>query len=150
MVVGPVSVPERVDRSQMVVQLGSNQISQVEDQRWAESLRSAIPRVVSSNLSRQLHGASVSVSSDGAADPQAKYKVAIDILRFDSRLGDAIMLEARWRIQTAGAAPQTGNTLLREPTGGAGYDNIAAAHGRALASMSQQIAKVISTTDGSR
>lgn len=148
--IGPVSVPERVDRAQIVLQQGSNQVKQIEDQRWAESLRVAIPRVLSVNLGRLLPGANVTASSDGTADGKAKYKIAVDILRFDSRLGDAIVLEARWRIQAVGATPQIGATLLREGVRGAGYEDIAAAHGRALAGLSQQLAAAIVALDAAR
>lgn len=141
--VGAVTLPEAVDRAQMVVRVGSNQVDQVEDQRWAESLRFAIPRVVSSDLGRYLPGATVSVRSDAAIEGVAKYRVAIDVLRFESRLADGITLEARWRIQGPGNISRSAVANLVEPAGGATYEALAAAHGRALATLSGQIAKTL-------
>ena len=148
--IGPVTLPEAVDRAQMVVRVGSNQVLQVEERRWAETLRFAIPRVVSSDIGRYLPGATVSVRADSAVEPQAKYRVAIDVLRFDSRLADGITLEARWRIQGGGTAVQSGTATITEPANGGGYEDLAAAHGRALAGISQQISSAIRGMEGSR
>ena len=52
--VGPVSVPELVDRPQLVVRLGANQVALEEQARWAEPLRGAIARVVAANLATAL------------------------------------------------------------------------------------------------
>lgn len=140
--VGPLSLPELIDRPQMVLQSGSNQVDIPESRRWAESLRSAIPRVISGNLRRLLPGAAVATRSEQAG-ATAKYNVAIDIFHFDARLGDATTLEARWRIQSAGRPAKSGLTTLREPVQGADHDAVAAAHGRALAALSRDIAAAI-------
>ena len=44
--VGPVSVPEIVDRPQFVVRVAQNQVELAEHARWAEPLKGAIPRVI--------------------------------------------------------------------------------------------------------
>jgi len=49
--------------------------------------------------------------------------------------------------RTKDGKAQTGRTSVREPTGAAGYDALAAAHSRALARMSQEIADVIRALD---
>ena len=45
--------------------------------------------------------------------------------------------------RTKDGKSQTGRTSVREPTGAAGYDALAAAHSRALAKMSQEIADAV-------
>jgi uncharacterized lipoprotein YmbA len=65
--VGPVSGPEIVDRPQIVVRLGANQVQIVEQARWAEPLRIAIARVVAANLASTL-GARVVAGRNGDAD----------------------------------------------------------------------------------
>src|SRR6185369_12277105 len=52
--VGPVSVPESVDRSQMVLRTGANEVEVSEKYRWAEPLTSAVPRVIAETLTREL------------------------------------------------------------------------------------------------
>jgi uncharacterized protein len=50
MTVGPVSVPAAVDRNQIVVTIGPNQVRLDEFNRWDAPLQSAIARVVVENL----------------------------------------------------------------------------------------------------
>ncbi|MDR4493963.1 MAG: PqiC family protein [Nitrospirales bacterium] len=52
--VDPISLPDVVDRPQIVLQSGSNQVTLVDDHRWAESLKSEIPRIIAGNLSQLL------------------------------------------------------------------------------------------------
>src|SRR5262245_60676473 len=49
-VVGPVSVPAVVDRPQIVVTTGPNQVRLEEFNRWASPLQNSIARVVAENL----------------------------------------------------------------------------------------------------
>src|SRR5512137_1498671 len=48
--VGPVSIPESVNRPEMVVQVGPNQVALDEFNRWAAPLQAEIQRVVVENL----------------------------------------------------------------------------------------------------
>ncbi|MGH7185632.1 MAG: PqiC family protein [Pseudomonadota bacterium] len=52
--IAPVSVPEGVDRPQMVVRAGTNRVELSELHRWAEPLKSEIPRVLAVHLRRAL------------------------------------------------------------------------------------------------
>ncbi len=52
--VGPVTVPEVVDRPQIVVRVGANRVTIAELHRWAEPLKSEIPRVIAENLAQLL------------------------------------------------------------------------------------------------
>ena len=51
-----VAVPDLVDRPQIVVRMGPNQVGIGEQARWAEPLKSAIARVVAANLATALNG----------------------------------------------------------------------------------------------
>src|SRR4029434_7986687 len=53
-VVGPVSVPDEVDRPQLVVRTGPNQMQVDEFNLWAAPLQSNISRVVAQNLATLL------------------------------------------------------------------------------------------------
>ena len=64
--VGPVSIPELVDRPQLVVRVRPNEVVLTEQERWAEPLRGAITRVVAANLAAAL-GARVAVAATSAA-----------------------------------------------------------------------------------
>jgi uncharacterized protein len=137
--VGPVSVPEIVDRPQFVVRLAANQVELAEQARWAEPLKSAIPRVIAANLAEILGDARISASSAGA-----DYRVLVDIQRFESAPGDGVTIEALWSVRPAkGVAPRSGRSLVREAAAGREYDALAAAHSAALAALSRDIAEAI-------
>ena len=62
-VVGPVSVPAVVDRPQIVVTTGPNQVRPEEFNRWAAPLQNSIARVVAENLVAMLGTPRVILSS---------------------------------------------------------------------------------------
>jgi uncharacterized lipoprotein YmbA len=141
--VGPVTVPGIVDRPQFVLRTGANEVTIAEQTRWAESLKSEIPRVIAANLAQALGDAYVSAYPQGTGS-EADYRVAVDIQRFESALGDAATVEALWTVTVAkgkGGTPRSGRSLAREPVQGKDYDALVAAHGRALASISRDIAE---------
>jgi len=148
--VGPVTVPEIVDRPQLVLRTGANEVTIAEQTRWAESLKSRIPRVIAANLAQSLGDAYVSAYPQGTGG-EADYRVAVDIQRFESALGEAATVEALWTVSPAtgkSGAAGSGRSLVREPTQGKDYDALVAAHGRALASISRDIAEAIRAVRG--
>jgi uncharacterized lipoprotein YmbA len=146
-VVGPVSIPAIVDLPQIVVSTGANSVTLDEFNRWASPLQSNISRVVAENLVTLLGTPRVSQFQQ-SLNLDADFRVAIEVQSFDSALGDAATLNAVWVVRrTKDGKAQTGRTSIREPTGAAGYDALAAAHSRALARMSQEIADVIRGLD---
>ena len=142
-VVGPVSIPAIVDLPQIVVSTGANSVTLDEFNRWASPLQSNISRVVAENLVTLLGTPRVSQFQQ-SLNLDADYRVAIEVQSFDSAPGDAATLNAVWVVRrTKDGKAQTGRTSVREPTAAAGFDALAAAHSRALARMSQEIADVI-------
>jgi len=141
--VGPVSVPAVVDRPQIVVNAGPNQVRLDEFNRWASPLQSNISRVVSDNLAAILGTPRVSLfpqTMSAAAD----YRVAIQVQSFDSAPGDAATLDAVWTVSRArDGKSQTGRTTVREAAPQGGYDGVAAAHSRALARLSRDITDAV-------
>lgn len=141
--VGPVSVPPVVDRPQFVVQVAPNRIELDEFNRWASPLDDSIARVVAGNLTVLL-GTPRVASGRLAAGLGPTYRVEIDVQRFESILGESVLVDAVWAVQkgtTRGA--RSGRTIAREPVDGTGFDALAAAHSRALATISADIAGAI-------
>jgi uncharacterized lipoprotein YmbA len=140
-VVGPVTIPEIVDRPQLVTSAGANRVEIAEQARWAAPLKSEIPRVIADHLARQLEGARTATSDErGAGAPD--YRVIVDVQRFDSSPAGAT-IQASWAIRMKeGVAPLTGRSVVAEPAG-AGFDALVAAHSRALARVSSEIADAI-------
>ncbi|MCC8403225.1 PqiC family protein [Paraburkholderia sp. MMS20-SJTN17] len=142
-VVSPVTIPELVDRPQIVVSLADNQVWPNEFQRWAEPLKSNIQRAIAGNLAALLGSERVTVFETGASE-KPMWRVRVDVMRFDSMPGDAATIEALWTISPPGSAtPVVGHTLAREPVPGQSYDALVAAHDRALAQVSRDIAAAI-------
>jgi uncharacterized lipoprotein YmbA len=141
--IGPVRVPDAVDRPQMVVREGPNRVEILEQQRWAGSLRSEIGRALVAGVGERLPDAQVS-AADSQAARSAAYRVAIDVERFDAALNDSVSVQALWTVrQDNGTQIAGGRYSVSEPTGAGSYDAIAAAYSRTLAGMSGVIAQAI-------
>ncbi|MGE5650859.1 MAG: membrane integrity-associated transporter subunit PqiC [Bacillota bacterium] len=136
--VGPVAVPEMVDRPQLVVRRSPNRVDVLEHHRWAQPLGAEIARVLAADLSSRLGGArAVSAAGQGEG---ADYRVAVDIEQFDAVPGQDVTVRAAWSVRHAGATLCNGRSALREAVQADGYEALAAAYARALARMSAEIA----------
>jgi hypothetical protein len=141
--VGPVTIPAVIDRPQIVVSAGPNQVRLDEFNRWASPLQSNISRVVADNLAAILGTPRVSLFPQ-AVSAAADYRVAILVQSFDSAPGEAATLDAVWTVSRAkDGKTQTGRTAVREAAPQGSYDGLAAAHSRALARLSRDIADAI-------
>ncbi len=147
-VVGPVSIPAAVDRPQIVVRLAPNRVAVDEFHRWASPLPDAIARVVAGNLSALLGTPQVStVSQPDSAG--ARYRVLLDVLRFESAPGEAATLDAIWKARSReDGRTRAGRTTVSEPVPDRDYASLAAAHSRALARLSADIAEAVRALEG--
>ncbi|WP_174246418.1 membrane integrity-associated transporter subunit PqiC [Burkholderia sp. L27(2015)] len=144
--IGIVTVPEIVDRPQLVLRVDANQVALAEFDRWADPLKSQIRRVIAADLALQFPGALVSGYSQ-SVDPASTYLVSIDVQSFESAPGDAASITVLWSVRPPKlGAPMSGRTVVREPTGGAGDEALVAAHSRALAAVSRDIAAALRST----
>jgi uncharacterized lipoprotein YmbA len=143
--VGPVSVPAVVDRPQFVVQVAPSRVALLDDQRWAEPLNSSIPRAIASDLAKLLGVPVVIFPQDSLVD--VKYRVAIEIRNFISVPGEAATVEASWTIYGPHDSVKRGLSIASEPTKEAGYEALAAAHGRALMRVSRDVAAAIQSAE---
>jgi len=138
--VGPVIVPAAVDRPQIVVTTGPNQVRLDEFNRWASPLSNSIARVVAENLVAMLGTPRVTMSPQ-TLSAGADYRAVIEVQQFESALGEAATLDAVWTVTRArDGKAQTARTTVREPASAPAYDALAAAHSRALARLSRDIA----------
>ena len=141
--VGPVTVPAVVDRPEIVVRTGPNEVWLDEFNRWASPLEDNLGRVVAENLVGMLGTPHVTVFPQTDA-VNADYRVAIQVQTFQSAPGEAATLDAVWTVRRSkDAKSQTGRTSIRETTQGKGYDALAAAHSRAVAQLSRDIADAV-------
>jgi uncharacterized lipoprotein YmbA len=145
-VVGPAVLPDLIDRPQMVIVAAPNRVVLLEQQRWAEPLRVGIPRVVAENLSALLGSTEVSTREEVVASPDCR--VSIDVRRFEAAPGRDVTLDALWTVACAGAPRRSGQSRARQALTSAGYDEMVSAYGRALESLSRDIATAIAGAGG--
>ena len=140
--VGPVTIPASVDQPEIVVRVAANRVEVDEFNRWVSPLGDGIARAVAGDLVVLLGSPDVAAAQLANFNPD--YRVTIDVQRFESIRGDAAVVEAVWTVRkTAGGETRSGRTVAREPVQGQGFDALAAAHSRALAKMSADIAAAI-------
>ena len=141
-IVGPVSIPGSVDRPQLVVQVSPNRMEVGEFDRWISPLDDSIARAVAGNLSVLLGTPDVATAPFANFDPV--YRVTIDVQRFDSIQSEAAVVDAVWAVRkTTGGQTRSGRTVAREAVQGEGFDALAAAHSRAIGTLSSDIAAAI-------
>ena len=140
--IGPVTIPAAVDRPEFVVQVAPNRVEVEEFNRWVAPLSDSIARVVAGNLVVILATPDVAIAPLANFNPA--YLVTIDVQRFDSIRGQAAVLEAVWTVRkTAGGETRSSRTSAREAVQGDTFEALAAAHSRALAKLSSDIATAI-------
>lgn len=141
--IGPITLPEVVDRPEIVLRVGPNEVTYAELHRWADPLRNEIPRVIADNLAGYLNIRQVAAYPQSAGD-NAEYRVLVDIQRFDSKLGGSVMIDALWSIKRqSDGATRTGRSTAKESSSSGTYEAVVAGHSRALATVSREIAEAI-------
>jgi uncharacterized lipoprotein YmbA len=145
-VIGPVTIPEVIDRPQMVVLMADSQVSMAEQSRWAEPLAGGISRVVADNLVNLLPDARVSAFAQSRT-VVADYRVLVDVQHFDATIGEGVRDEFLWVVRAANkeGVTRSGRTIAREEAKSGEYAELVAAHNRALEMLSRDIAVAIQT-----
>jgi uncharacterized lipoprotein YmbA len=150
--IGPITVPNVVDRPQLVMRTTANRVTLLEEHQWAEPLPNEIARVIADNLSRLLGTKLISLYPHTAAD-HAPYRVLVDVQQFESTLGSRILLDASWTVRHSDhgdTSLKIGRSNVEEPAHGPGYEAVAAAHSRALVRISRDIAESIRAMNTAR
>ena len=127
----------------MVVSTSANQVELDEFNRWASPLGNNISRVIAVNLVALLGTPNVTLFPQMLA-ADADFRVAIEVQRFDSTPGEAAVLDAVWTVRRAkDGKADTGRTTVRETVQEKSIDALVAAHSRAMARLSQDIAAAV-------
>ena len=134
------SVPEAVDRPQLVFRTGDNTLNMNDNALWAEPLNTALSRTLAADLSQALGCAPVllrSTNMEGTA-----WSLSVELRRFDAGPGRAVVLEAWW-ILSGRANGKTLNrrSVVRESAAGETPEAIVAAQSRAVKELARDIAR---------
>ena len=146
-VISAVTVPELIDRPQIVTRDGGNRVNLAEQQLWAEPVKNGIARVLAARLAKSL--ADAGRPAQVAAYPQTSIanpdvRITIDVLRFDATPGGEAVVDALWSVRrTSDATVRTGRTVAARPIAAASYDDTVRAWSDALDQVGGDIARVV-------
>ena len=138
--VGAVTVPDTVDRPQLVIRTGANEVRRVESHRWASPIKTELPRVLAGNLSR-ISGNQRVFAHPESASLNADYRLLVDFQRFDGTPGGEVALDAVWTlVESNGDFVRSGRANVSEAVAGNSFAALVAAYSRGLAQVSGAIA----------
>ncbi len=147
--VGPLEIPDYVDRQQIVTRTGANELVVAEFDRWGGSLDNQITASLVATLRDRLASQQIAVAPWRSAllSGGAAYRVVVSVSRFDGIPGQSVVLEGRWELtaQSGGKEESLGmrEATVTEKIDGAGYDALVAAMQRALVRFGQQMAATV-------
>ena len=96
--VGPITLPAYLDRSQIVTLFGNNELKMDEFSRWAEPLQDNFYRVLIENLSLLLNTPRIYAYDRRGLTP-SDFQIIIDVTRFDRVAGEDAHLTAFWTVE---------------------------------------------------
>jgi uncharacterized lipoprotein YmbA len=138
--VGPVELPEYLDRHQIVTRTSQNELSMADYDRWAESLEDNTIRVLAENLAALLPSRRVSIYPWKRATP-IDYQVAVQVTRFDRLENGESVLAARWRVLDGGGKELLNQASTHQETpAGPDYAATVAAMNQTLEAFSREVA----------
>jgi len=98
--VGPVTVPEIVDRPQLVVREGKYAVVLKEQERWATPLKESLPMVVAAQLDERCPGARFRPLSNTVAEEPGAW-LAIEFTNIEISRATGVSVAAAWAYRDA-------------------------------------------------
>lgn len=146
--VGPVELPEYVDRPQIVTHKSANAFQLAEFDQWAEPLSDNFSRVLIENLSSVLEAdqsAGQIMVFEWPVPMPTSYRVTVQVTQFLGTLQASASLQARWTIfgKAGKEVLVTRQSRFSEPVAGPGYEALVVAMSRTVAALSREIATAI-------
>jgi uncharacterized protein len=148
--VGPITLPDYIDRPQIVTRKSAYQLELAAYDQWAGPLYDMLPRVLVEDVALRLPSDRV-VAFPQVSDASFDYRAAVDIGRFDVDATGEATLSARWQLyaRSAPRALVVADDTLRRPTEGQGYDAYAASLSAVLADLGDRIAREVNSARAS-
>jgi len=142
--IGPIELPEYLNRPQIVTRVNPNEVEFAEFHRWAASLRDDFSSTLARNLSNILATDRVAAYPWTSKTP-VDVQVKIDVIRFDGRLGKSVVLETAWALFGENRTKPLLSTasVVSEKVEQNGYEGLVQAQSRAIAGLSREIAGAI-------
>lgn len=142
--IGPVHLPEYLDRPQIVTRTDKYRLDIAEFDRWVAPLDAAFSRVLAENLSILLSTDRVYVYP-WRTSRRLDYQVLIEIIQFDGDIPADSNLLVRWSLLKQGK--ETPITLKKfhseKPIAGQGYSGLVTAMSLGVLDLSREIAGAV-------
>ncbi len=144
--VGPITLPEYVDRPQIVTLVGPHELALADFDQWSEPLKESVPRTLGENISALLSTQHVYLFPWLGSMP-LDYQIEVDVTRFDAARGGAAVLNARWTILAGNSKEilMRKHSAFTQEADGIGYDALVAAENRLLEQLSREIASAVTS-----
>ncbi len=145
--VGPLRIPDYLDRPQIVTLSGRNELKLAEFDRWAGSLEKDIVRALTEDVAALLPPGRFYVmpwmSASQAASPSV-YRVEVNVVRFEGTPGESVLLKVQWAVfhKEKGMLLRRESTI-KEETSGKTYGAFVSAMSKALEGLSREIAQAL-------
>jgi uncharacterized protein len=141
--IGPVELPQYVNRPQIVTGQQSSELQSAASAQWAEPLQDGFTRVLAENLSLLLATDRVAIFPWKTFVPE--YQVVVEVTHFLGQTGGEVSLVALWSIlnKDGREALVSKKSSFRESTGSSEYEALAAAMSRTVAALSRDIATAL-------
>jgi uncharacterized lipoprotein YmbA len=139
---GPIRIPEYLNRSQMIVAITDNQYRLAEDHRWAERLDQNISLALFKTLPRQL-GTDRIVRYPWPQRQTVDYQVGIDILEFNVDANGQSRLMAQWFIKRKDKPAIDKRSVYQFPASTTDHAVMVKAQSQCLTKLGQEIAETL-------
>jgi uncharacterized lipoprotein YmbA len=141
---GPVDLPDYIDRAELVFQSDTNRFQVPPDQRWAGDLRENVTDVLAINLGRRLKGTTVH-AHPWNEEIALRFSIPVTIRQFHAVSGGDAILDVRWEILegASGKVLGRGSEVFAEGLSEEGYDGVVAAESRLLAQLADALAAAV-------
>jgi uncharacterized lipoprotein YmbA len=144
---GPITLPQYLDRPDIVTRQGANQMRLADLNKWAEPLEPLLTRIMAEDLYALLDANDV-IPVPQRGDVPLDRVVEVDISRFDADESGKVVFDARWRIYRGDNETllASGRSQIEEQGAPVpDYDAIVAAMSRAVGRASEEIAQAIAS-----
>ena len=142
---GPIRMPDYLNRSQIVWRGESSEVMVDEFSHWSEPLATSLLRVVSADVDNLLQGVVVVVFPYGPfVRDQVDYRLIGDVHRFETDPSGRVTLEVQWGIADRDGStivPVRRNRYQAQAESAGNLDSVVAAMNNAVAQFSRDIAK---------
>jgi len=148
--IGPVNIPDYLDRPQIVTRGAGNEIYIAEFERWAGPLKSAMPRFLAQHISARVPADRFTVipwRPVASFQIPVSYRIVVIVEEFVGDPGGQVVLKALWTVfqETDSTVVSLRESSYAEQTGGNDYGSLVAAMSRALDRLAHDMARAIET-----